>query len=127
MSRVAFALALLAIGSGGCKSNFEPVCASILLPAVSVSVLDARTNAPPLVASTLYVSEGAYMDSAVTAVLAGGAHIAAAAYGRPGTYTIVIRTPGYADWTKSSLQVVADACGKPHTANVSASILPLGS
>ena len=116
----------LSLWLNGCRSPTDYVCPTILLPGVSVTVVDATTSAPPAARSTLVVTDGAYADSAVTAAGMGVVHSAAAAYGRGGNFAVVVHTPGYADWARAGVQVSVDDCGHPNTARFTIALQPLG-
>jgi hypothetical protein len=102
-------------GPGGCNL--------VLVSAVRVTVRDAQTHLPPEPASTLVIVDGTYKDSVVSA--AGSAtqpREMFAGDGRPGTYEILVRTSGYADWTRSGVVVSGDHCGHPNTAKLTADV-----
>lgn len=82
-------------------------CPGNSMAAVAVRrIIDARTREeiPDEIASrgTLIVQDGAYADT--TPLLMG------AAPDRPGTYTVVVRLPGYREWRRSRVRVPRQTC-----------------
>jgi hypothetical protein len=82
-------------------------CADNSIAAVAIRpVIDGRTRKkiPDEIAGTgtLIVQDGAYADT--TPLLMG------AAPDRPGTYTVVVRLPGYREWRRSRVHVPRRPC-----------------
>ncbi|MBI3504381.1 MAG: hypothetical protein HY059_06030 [Proteobacteria bacterium] len=108
------------------KSSVEPACPQVLLPAIAISVIDAHTLSAPAAQSKVYLADGSFRDSSITYTDPAGAHKAFVAYGRPGRYSVLVQTPGYADWNASGVDVQADACGQPRTVLATASLQTSG-
>jgi hypothetical protein len=123
-----FAVLVLAAGaayflSNGIAQHGERTdqCAGNSIAAVSVRpIIDARTREkiPDEIAGTgtLIVQDGAYADT--TPLLIG------AAPDRPGTYTVVVRLPGYREWRRSRVRVPRRPC-TVHTRFVRAVLQPV--
>lgn len=107
----------LGLALGACKSSSLPVttaCTPNLLPALRVTVVDARTGAPPQSATLIARSE-AFVDSVgpispYTPVVPGVVLVLTAATERPGTYDLTVHAPGYREWTRTGVRVTADPC-----------------
>jgi hypothetical protein len=82
---------------------------------LNITVVDSATGSPPAEA-TLLASSGAFRDSVgpiepFQAVGDGPLVLILSTAGeRPGVYSVVVRSPGYHDWTRSGIEVTADEC-----------------
>jgi hypothetical protein len=105
---------LLASGAAACSSPTAAYCVSIdlLTPAVTVTVVDSVTGAPPAAPSTLTVQDGSARQVASDSLLpAGSPRILRLLSVAPGTYRFTVQAAGYHDWTVSGVVVRAGACG----------------
>ena len=96
----------------------EPVaveCVTVPVAGLRVTVVDSITSSPPPEATLIARSLG-FVDSIGpvspsrvtttqrdTLVLYGAVE-------RPGTYSVLVRSPGYHDWLRPAVGVTADAC-----------------
>ena len=117
-----FALGGLLLVMGCAKS---PVfCTAEFRLGIVVTVVDSITGAPPEEA-TLIASSRDFVDSigpvhASQGVAGQPPTLAIGAAGeRSGTYRLILRSPGYHDWTRDSVIVTADAC-HVHTVTLTA-------
>lgn len=100
---------LAAAGSGCVLYEDEPAaagCADIAVPALSITVLDADSQAP--VAATVTVTDGAFVTELGPEESSGGKY--QAAYERAGVYDIEVQSAGYAPARLEDVVVVEDAC-----------------
>jgi hypothetical protein len=94
------------------------VCIEGFRAGILVTVVDSVAGAPPVEARLIATSAG-FVDSvgpgspvqpgpgeAATLVLS-------TSVGRPGTYSLVVRSPGYRDWTRNVTVVTMGACDGP--------------
>jgi hypothetical protein len=90
----------------GCESVFGigGDCVDIGVPALAITVVDATTKAAPSTAATVRVSEGDWVENP-TADPSLAPPRFYAAYERTGTYTVLVRAPGYEDLTQGNLSV----------------------
>ena len=98
-----------------CGSPTTPsgdTCSTELRPAIEVDVFDANTGSPAAAGATVLLRGSA--EDSVTAPAGSGALVIAKVWYedrvKAGSYTVTVRKPGYADWTKSNIQVQADQC-----------------
>jgi hypothetical protein len=102
---------------------FTGDCISLAKPAIRLEVRESGSGGQPASPSSIVVTDGDFQDQyppeGLEAVKLGHYDFA---LGRTGTYTIVVRTPGYHDWSQSDVRVTADGCGLPKTETVSARI-----
>ncbi len=87
------------------------VCTMEARAAITVEPVDSRTGAALSGPTILILSDGAYADTvrANTGTLPAPTTISGA-YERPGTYTVIVRHPGYRDFTQSGVTVTKDVC-----------------
>lgn len=108
----------------GCKLLGLVGCVTAIDYAVSVSVLDSSTGQAPGVAPVGVLTDGTYVDTMVVSrgygYLAGGA-------GRPGTYDVEIRAPGYTPWRADGVVAKPAECIKVAGIELTAHLVPLGS
>lgn len=94
----------------GCKAsnNTDPiVCTTEARAGINVVVRDADTQAGIAALARGSVTDGAYVDSLRTY---GSTTTLAAAYERPGNYTVDVRATGYQGFTTTGIIVTKDAC-----------------
>lgn len=100
----------------------EP-CLAIAEPAISVTTRNAETGGP--IGDVLVVArDGAYVDSARTAVLDGAARAAGVAHERTGTYDVTAEKQGFTVWSRAGVTVEQGECG-PVTVELTARLRPL--
>lgn len=100
---------LAAVGSGCVLYEEEPApasCFDIAAPALSITVLDADTQAP--VPATVVVIDDAYVSELGPEASVNGVY--QAAYERAGTYDIEVRSDGYAPERIEDVVVAEDTC-----------------
>lgn len=105
MAGVLVVVGLLSGGSAGCF-----VCTAEGRPAVSLTVLDARTegevDADPSSVQVV-IRDGAWADT----VQAGPEGRTPLAFGRPGEYSLSVTAPGYLPWRLDGVVAFDDRCG----------------
>ncbi|WP_405285552.1 hypothetical protein V3331_08020 [Gaopeijia maritima] len=106
--RMAGVLAVVGLLSGGSAGCFG--CTDEGRPAVSLTVLDARTegevDADPSTVQVV-IRDGAWADS----VQAGPEGRTPLAFGRPGEYSLSVTAPGYLSWRLDGVVAFDDRCG----------------
>ena len=116
------------VGLCACDSDpAEPYsCTGEYAPGISVRVLDAQTRLPLACVSSAWVIEGAYY-AAMQGVCIGSFQDEwlRGAYERPGTYTVLVASPGYRPWSRTNVVVSADPC-HVHTVELEALLEPGG-
>jgi hypothetical protein len=118
------AVALLMVsGLSGCRLG----CDTIGVPALQVDVRDAATGQPLawralLItvretgrADTASLGDGSVIPADTTRLLTVTANTVSA-----GTYTVIVRRPGYREWVRRDVRVDADNCGQPKSRRLEA-------
>jgi hypothetical protein len=93
------------------KSESKPMqpCTPSIEPAITVTVANARTQAP--IEATVLVQDGSFQEVlALYGATASGQNIYAGAFERSGTYTVTVSQPGYQTTTIKGIHVSKDAC-----------------
>lgn len=103
-----------------CGSIFGEDCLSIISPAIVVSVTNAPTGVAPSSGVTLVI-RGAGYDSVTWMTQPGFIQ----AGRNPGKYTVVVRQPGYREYSQSNVRVPSVGCNQPQTVRLSAILQPL--
>ena len=80
-------------------------------PGVVVIARDALTARAPAGGVTVSVHDGTFADSAAARADTSERVVVSAAFERPGRYDIVVRSPGYRDWTGASVARTISECG----------------
>lgn len=96
------ALALL----WACSSSTSVICSDLAVPAVIVEPQDSATAAPLAQGTRGVAHDGSFSDSLRTRSPTS----LQAAFERPGTYTVTVVHPGYADWVRSDVLVLRGVC-----------------
>ena len=94
--------------------QLTPVCTTEARPGIVVTVVDSVTGDVPATA-TLIARSGTYVDSVMRfrqPVVVNGPPVLliGTAVERPGTYDVVVRSPGYRDWTRTGVRVTGNQC-----------------
>jgi len=113
--RFSFRLVLGAAALSGC-SPANVVCPQIAAPAILLEVREAGTGAPAANGAKGAVQDGAYVDSLRVVGWLGTPSpetelLMAAAFDRPGTYSITLEKAGYQTWIRAGIVVGTDDCG----------------
>ena len=111
--------------STGCSNEITPQCAAISIPAIRLSVRNARTGAFIASGSTVIARLGARIDTVTTSLTSSDS--AAILIGTAaGVYDLTVQRAGYADWFDQSVDVApgVDGC-HPMTVEVAASLDPV--
>jgi hypothetical protein len=110
-------LVAAAIAGAGCHDItglFSGDCTTILVPAVSVAVLDSITGLAIENGSTARARDGSFVDSmVVSSDTTGNAPYAfpiPLAYERAGVYQVSVSRAGYRDWSTSNIRVTKATC-----------------
>jgi hypothetical protein len=87
------------------------VCTMEARAGISVQPLDKQTGNVLSGPTVLILKDGMYADTVrvATGALPAPTNISGA-YERPGTYTVIVRHPGYRDFVKSGVTVTKDVC-----------------
>lgn len=117
-------LALVGLSLSGCNV-IGITCPLIGSDAIIVEIRDAATGAPAAAGATLIVRQGTYADT-VQGGPAASATLSAASE-RAGTYDVLVRKPGYQDWTQENVTVRrAGACDRLDPVRLQAELQPVG-
>ena len=86
-------------------------CTLEAVAGITVKPVDSETGAVLSGPTTLIVREGLYADTVRTTTGALPLPVTvSAAYERAGTYTIVVRHPGYREFAQTGVEVTRDPC-----------------
>ena len=115
------------IAAIGCSSASEPInCPDVIIPAIEVVVVDARTGLPQANGALGLVRDGAYTDSLQIFRWNGNTPTTlGAAEGRRGTYAVQVERDGYGPWQRTGITPRVGACGV-ETTTLRAELVPLG-
>jgi len=108
---------------GGCGGSEQIFCPDVLTTSLMVSIFDASTGAPAATGATVIVHGAAFQDSVV---LTREVPPPQAPYmvfedrAGAGTYTVIVRKPGYQDWQQTNVVIRAGRCGVDSPAQVTA-------
>jgi hypothetical protein len=80
-------------------------------PGVVVIAHDAVTARAPARGIAVFVQDGAFTDSVAARADTSDRIVASAAFERPGRYEVLVRSPGYRDWTGVSVARTVSECG----------------
>lgn len=108
---VAFAV----VGTGGCRAT-ETVCPSITAPAIDLTVVDSVTGRPLTVVPTVFAVNAG--DTLTTLFPGSMENRYPLGLGRSGSFRVVVKAPGYVDWSLSRVDVTANGCGLPQTVSL---------
>lgn len=90
-----------------CWAPFDPtVCTLEARPSFAVTVEDSVSGADLAPEATVWVREGAFVDTLLPAP--GGVY--SGAHERPGTYEVVAEHPDYLDWHRTGVRVREGEC-----------------
>jgi len=121
------ALLILVVGPRSCITD-GVVCTAQVVYGINITVTDLATGSPPSEA-TLLARSGTFTDSvgprAPFQWVANGPLVLSlsTAGERAGVYSVVVRSPGYRDWTRSGIRVTGDQC-HVRPVNLTAELLP---
>jgi hypothetical protein len=121
-------LVVVAVALGvatGCTSpmNDGVVCTAQLAPGILVHVVDSVSGALTASGGMAIAVEGAFRDSVSFSANASTSLSLPLAYERQGTYAVTVRTPVYATWLKTGVQVTKDVC-HVNTVSLTAKLQP---
>lgn len=110
----------ISIATVGCRSATSD-CPSLSAPAIVLTVIDSVAGGPPAARSTVVATTAG--DHAET-VMSGDVipNVFYIGDARSGSFSLVVKTPGYADWSESGIAVNADHCGLPITVSLTAKL-----
>jgi len=97
-------------------------CTDELRMSLAVYVIDAITGASAASGATLIVHSAAFQDSVMLTRDGPYRQFEDAAGG--GVYQIVVRKPGYRDWSQSGIRIESDRCHVESPAIVTALLQP---
>jgi hypothetical protein len=80
-------------------------------PGVVVIARGALTARAPAGGISVVVRDGAFTDSVTARADTSDRIVASAAFERPGRYEVLVRSPGYRDWTGVSVARTVSECG----------------
>jgi hypothetical protein len=99
------ALCATLLGTSACNAVSNGDCIAIGVVGLTVTVVDASTQAAPSSVPSLEVTDGSFQESYATPNVGGTIPTFAAATERPGVYTIVVRAAGYRTFTQADIAV----------------------
>ena len=105
--------AMLAVIS--CEEPLTVECLTVPIAGLRVTVLDSITLSPPRQATLVARSPG-FVDSigpiepSRVTTTQRDTLVLYAAVDRAGTYSVLVRSPGYSDWRLTGVEVTTDAC-----------------
>ena len=112
--RILASLIVVAGVMRGCITG-DVICTEQYTYGINITVVDSATGFPPSEA-TLLARSATFTDSVgPIARTPMGVDIPAyltlsTAGERPGVYSVVVRSPGYRDWTRTGIRVAKDQC-----------------
>ena len=114
---------LAALGAAACGDEPNPViCTAVAVSALTVTVLDAATNAP-LCDAEVVVTDGSFRETLPVFPGSGADCRYSGPFERPGTYDVTVRRAGYPTAVQSNVRVTSDEChviGVPVTIRLTA-------
>lgn len=120
------AIAIVAF-SAGC-GLFSGDCTSEARPGLIIRVIDKNTGTTPSIGSRVTITEGGWSEIRPPAefpVMVVSEYTAA--YERPGTYSILIRTGGYQDWRRDGVTVeTGGGCAHVNSVRLTVELVALG-
>ena len=114
-------LLALAVGADACARG----CDAILIPGISVTVVDKATGIPFAGDVTVIATEGSYTETVNPPPVPAGPRLGFLAYERPGTYRVEVQAPGYVTWVATNVRVTHDGC-HVETVQLTAELEPAG-
>lgn len=96
----------LATGLVGCGSDITPVCATVLLPAFEITVVDSASSRMLNGTNTVIAITNGSAPETMT-----WSQNPVYVYGDPGTYNLIVRVAGYGDWSKATINVATGSDG----------------
>ncbi len=97
-----------------CKDDGLPgrICTTEARAGIEVDVRDALTGEPAAEGAIGLAQEGLFVDTlrVFPTLPPQGALTMVGAFERPGIYTVVVRKPGYREWTQANVVVSKDEC-----------------
>jgi len=97
-------------------------CPTLLVPVITISVIDAVTRQPVTTAS----GSGSFSDMTTAALVPIDNGLALPFEPKPGLYTVQIRAAGYQDWTRDKILVtLVEPCPATHTFPLIAELVPV--
>jgi predicted lipoprotein with Yx(FWY)xxD motif len=124
--RVLLPLAFAAVALiGGCET-LGLACPDVGGFAIQVELRNAATGELVAGGATLVIRDGEYADS-VSVLDAQPPVVLSAGAEREGVYDVVVRKPGYQEWTQQDVRVGrGGACGRLSSAELTAELVPMG-
>lgn len=122
-SLVALAAALGAATACTSPMNDGVVCTEQLVPGILVHVVDSVSGSQTVSGGMAIAVDGAFRDSVSFSANASTSLSLPLAYERQGTYAVTVRTPGYATWLKTGVQVTKGVC-HVNTVSLTAKLQP---
>ncbi|QJR35497.1 hypothetical protein [Gemmatimonas groenlandica] len=106
LSGLLFLTALCTLGACSSSPSDPIVCDASARAGITVTIKDAETMAPLAATARGVVRDGAYVDSLILVA----SDTRAAAFERPGTYSVEVRLTGYQNFNTSNVRVTAGTC-----------------
>ena len=97
-------------------------CEDAIDYAITVRVLDSSTGEGPGASPVGILTDGTYVET----MLVSGGYLAGG-QGRPGTYDVEIRVPGYTPWRADGIVAKPDECSKVDGIELTAYVVPVAS
>jgi hypothetical protein len=105
----------------GCKPDLIG-CPAGVENAIALTVVDSVTRAAPAAPSTIVATNGKYSETDTSETGNPMDNVYAIGFGRSGTFALLVKTPGYADWSASGAHVAANNCGEPQPVALTAQL-----
>jgi hypothetical protein len=100
----------MSISVVGCKPDIVG-CPASLTNSISLTVVDSMTGAAPAATSTIVARSGTYTETDTNETGNPMDNVYAIGFGRSGKFTLLVKTPGYADWSAAGVTVARNSCG----------------
>ena len=96
---------------GACDIFDSQLCTAHIAPGITVTIVDSVSGDPRAAEAVAVAREGTFVDTLRPGGHQGGVLISLqGADERPGTYEVVVRAPGYADWVRRNVFVRPGEC-----------------
>ena len=106
--RIVLALPLVL---GACDIFDSQLCTAHIAPGITVTIIDSVSGDPRAAEAVAVAHEGTFADTLGPAGFQGNVMVSRqGAHERPGTYEVVVRAPGYADWVRRNVFVRPGEC-----------------
>jgi hypothetical protein len=113
--RFALATTIIACRSGG---DIDCIAAPVQ-NALALTVVDSVTGGRPTATATVIATNGTRTETHASPS-APDENLYIIGFGWTGVINVMVRAPGYADWSMSGIQTITNACGTSGTVRLTA-------